>query len=73
MQCTVPSVKGLITIDYKKVGGNYVINLTLPQDMKAVLYAPDNAAISINSEIYHQNGGYVNGGIGNVDIVTINK
>ena len=73
MQCTVPSVKGLITLDYKNVGGNYVINLTLPQDMKAVLYAPDNAAISINSEVYYQNGGYVNGGIGNVEILTINK
>ena len=71
MNCTVPSVKGLITVNYKMVGGDYVINLTLPQDMKAVLYAPDNAAISINSEIYYQNGGYVNGGIGNVEIVTL--
>ena len=70
MNCTVPSVKGLITLDYKKSDGNYIVNLTLPQGMKAVLYVPDGAEVSINSELYYQNGGYVNNNIsGNVEIV----
>ena len=61
ISCTVPSVKGLITLSYEKADGNYVVNLALPQGMKAVLYVPDNAVVSINSEVYYRNGGYVNG------------
>ncbi len=68
MNCTVPSVKGLITLDYKKNGDDYVINLTVPQGLNAVLYAPSDAVISINSELYYRNGGYTNG-IGNVEII----
>ena len=49
MNCTVPSVKGLITLNYKKVSDNYVINLTVPQGMKAVLYVPTGADVIINS------------------------
>lgn len=72
MNCTVPSVKGLITLDYEKTAEDYVINLTLPQDMKAVLYAPSNAVVNVNSEVYYQNGNYVNGAeTGNVEIVEI--
>ena len=37
--------------------------------MKADLNVPDNAVVSINSEIYYQNGEYANGGkAGNVKI-----
>ncbi len=61
MSCTVPSVKGLITLDYEKTAEDYIINLTLPQGMKAVLYVPTNAVVNINSEVYYQNGKYVNG------------
>ena len=68
LNCTVPSVKGLITLDYEKVNGEYNINLTLPQDMNAVLYVPADAVININSEVYYKNGEYVNGEIGNVEI-----
>ncbi len=68
MSCTVPSVKGLITLEIAKYEPNYVINLTLPQDMKAVLYAPSDAVININSEPYYLNGEYVNGEIGNIEI-----
>ena len=46
MSCTVPSVKGLITLDYEKNGDNYVVNLTLPQDMDAVLYVPKGAVVN---------------------------
>ena len=67
MNCTVPSVKGLIVLDYKKAGDNYVINVTLPQDMKAVIYVPSGADVSINSESYYQNGTYVNSG--NIEII----
>lgn len=69
LNCTVPSVKGLITLDYEKVNGEYNINLTLPKDMNAVLYVPADAVININSEVYYQNGEYVNGEIGNVEVV----
>ena len=69
LNCTVPSVKGLITLDYEKVNEEYNINLTLPQDMNAVLYVPADAVININSEVYYQNGEYVNSEIGGVEIV----
>ncbi len=69
MNCTVPGVKGLISLDYEKVSEDYIIDLTLPQDMKAVLYVPTNAVLTINSEFYYQNGEYVNCKIGNVEIV----
>ena len=69
MNCTVPSVKGLITLNYEKVDGNYIIDLTLPQDMNAVLYVPTNAVVNINSEPYYQNGEYVSTEIGNLEIV----
>jgi len=70
INCTVPSVKGLITLNYEKLDGNYVIDLTLPQDIKAVLYVPDSAAVNINSELFYQNGEYVNDDkIGDVEIV----
>ncbi|MBR3819175.1 MAG: alpha-L-rhamnosidase N-terminal domain-containing protein [Clostridia bacterium] len=69
MNCTVPSVKGLITLDYKKVSDDYIINLTIPRDVKAVLYVPAHAIVNINSEVYYQNGEYVNGGmVGDVEI-----
>ena len=61
VSCTVPSVKGLITLDYEKSDGDYIISLTLPEKMKAVVYVPENAVVSINAELYYKNGGYVNG------------
>ncbi len=69
MNCTVPSVKGLITLDYEKADGDYIINLTLPQDMKAVLYVPTGAVVNINSKPYYQNGEYINNELGNVEVV----
>ncbi len=70
MNCTVPSVKGLITLDYEMADGDYIIDLTLPQGVKAVLYVPTEAIVNINSEPFYQNGKYVNGGKeGNVEIV----
>ncbi len=61
INCTVPSIKGLITLKYEKINGNYIIDLTVPQDMKAVLYVPAGAEVNINSEPFYQNGEYVNG------------
>ena len=70
MNCTVPSVKGLITLNYAKADSEYVIDLTLPKSMKAVLYVPENAVVNINSEAYYRNGEYVNGDKkGDVEIV----
>ncbi len=69
MSCTVPSVKGLLALDYKNADGNFNINLTLPEDMKALLYVPSGAVVNVNDEIYYKNGEYANGEIGNVQIV----
>ncbi len=68
MNCTVPSVKGFITLNYEKVDGVYIVDITLPQDIKADLYVPTNAVVNINSQVYYQNGEYVNGEIGNIEI-----
>ena len=70
INCTVPSVKGLITLNYEKASGDYIIDLTLPKGMKAVLYVPTDAVVNINSEVYYRNGDYVNGDkIGDVEVV----
>ncbi len=70
MNCTVPNVKGLITLNYEKVDHDYVVDLTLPQGMKAVLCVPTGAAVNINSEPYYHNGKYINGNkVGEVEIV----
>lgn len=61
LNCTVPSVKGLITLDYEKSSESYVVNLDIPQGMKAVLYVPSGAVVNINSKVYYQNGEYVSG------------
>ena len=73
INCTVPSVKGLITLDYKKTDTEYVINLTVPQGIRAVLYAPANSVIYINSELYFQNGEYVNDTNRTVEILEKNQ
>ena len=67
ISCTVPSVKGLIALEYEKTDDTYVINLTLPQDMQAVLYVPGNAVVNVNSAVYYQNGEYASAG--NVEII----
>ena len=60
LNCTVPSVKGLITLNAEKNSDDYTVSLTVPNGMKAVLYVPKNADVIINSENYYQNGDYVN-------------
>ncbi len=60
MSCTVPGVKGLITLDYKKTDGGYIVNLTIPEEMTADLYVPEGAEVNINSVLYYKDGGYIN-------------
>ena len=48
MSCTVPSVKGLVSVSYEITDGNCAVYLTLPQGMKAVLYVPDGATVNAN-------------------------
>ena len=70
MNCTVPSVKGLITLDYENTDGDYIINLTLPKALKTVLYVPKGAVVNINSEPFYKKGEYVNGDKkGHIEIV----
>jgi hypothetical protein len=68
MKCTVPSVKGLITLEYKNTNEGYTISLTLPEGMNADLYIPAGANVIINSEPYYQNGEYIKGSAGSVQI-----
>ena len=68
MSCTVPSVQGLITLDYEKSDGRYSVNLTSPEDTTAVLYVPTDAVVLINSQVYYKNGVYVNGDAGFVTV-----
>ncbi len=69
INCTVPSVKGLITLDYSKSSDNCTVNLTLPQGMSAVLYVPSDAVVNINSQPYYQNGNYISNEAGLVEII----
>ncbi|MEE1321292.1 MAG: alpha-L-rhamnosidase C-terminal domain-containing protein [Acutalibacteraceae bacterium] len=70
ISCTVPSVKGLITLNYENAEGDCVIDLTLPEGINAVLSVPDGAAVNINSKPFYRNGEYVNGyKTGDVEIV----
>ena len=69
ISCTVPSVKGLITLNYEKEDGNYTVDLNLPKDIKTVLYVPTGAAVNINSEAYYHNGEYINDNKDTVKIV----
>ena len=71
ISCTVPAIKGLVTLNYEKIDGNYVIDLTLPQGAEAVLYVPMGAAVNINAEPFYQNGEYIKGEKGDVEIVVI--
>ncbi len=68
LSCTVPSVKGLITLNYEKSEDNYIIDLTLPEDMKAELTVPEGAVVTVNSKPYYQSGDSVKN-IGNVEII----
>ncbi len=72
MNCTVPSVKGLIVMNYKRSDQGYIIDLTAPEGIKVDLYVPHNAAVNVNSEVYYQNGEYV-GGDKSVEIVITEK
>lgn len=69
LNCTVPSVKGLITLNYEKTTEGYVVDLTLPENMKAVLYVPADASVNINSNLYYENGEYTSDTTGNIEIV----
>ncbi len=60
LSCTVPSVRGLITLDYEKTDGSYTVDLTIPEGMKAVLYIPEGAYVSINSAPFYNGGEYIN-------------
>ena len=63
LSCSVPSVKGIITLKYEKADEGYKVDLTLPEGMNAVLYVPEGADVTINSAPYSQ------GSMSNVEIV----
>ena len=70
LSCTVPSVKGLITLNYEKVDGAYVISLTVPEKMKTDLYVPEGATVNVNSKLVYKNGEYVKGGKSDSVVIT---
>ena len=69
LNCTVPSVKGLITLNYMKSEESYAVSLTLPEGMDAVFCVPEGATVIINAELYYQNGEYVKGEKAEVEII----
>ena len=69
ISCTVPSVKGLISLNYEKAYGEYAVDLTLPQGTQAVIYIPAGAAVKINSEIYYLNGEYADNNYTDIEII----
>ena len=60
LACTVPSVKGLIKLDYQKAKDGYNINLSVPEGMDTVLYVPKGATVTVNSVVCYKNGEPVN-------------
>ena len=68
LNCTVPSVKGLITLKYENQYGNQMIDLTLPSGTTAVLYAPTSGIVTVNGELYYRDGEYINGAT-NVEVI----
>jgi hypothetical protein len=73
VNCTVPSVKGLINLSYEKTDEGYVVNLTVPKGMKADLYVPDGATVNVNSKTYYKNGEYVKNGNIRIEEVSLVK
>ncbi len=69
LTCTVPSVKGLITLRYEKTSEGYVVDLTIPENMKAELYVMAEATVNVNAETYYHNGEYADNTAGNVKII----
>ena len=69
LTCTVPSVKGLITLNYEKTDGGYIVDLTIPENMKAELYVVEGTTVNVNSETYYQGGEYADNVTGNVKII----
>lgn len=61
LSCTVPSVRGLITLSYEKAADNYTVSLTVPDNMKTDLFVPEGATVTVNSELIYKNGEYVKG------------
>ena len=61
LNCTVPSVKGLITLNYENANGNQMVNLTLPSGTTAKLYVPSSGIVTLNGELYYHSGEYING------------
>jgi hypothetical protein len=53
VSCTVPSVKGLITVSYEKTDTGYAVDLTLPQGIVTSLSVPEGAVVKINSELFY--------------------
>lgn len=69
LECTVPSVKGLITLRYEKTANGYEVDLAVPEGMKAEVYVPDTASVAVNGEPYYNGGDYVGGEKGNIEIL----
>ncbi len=69
MTCAVPTVKGLVTVDYTRTAEKYIVDITLPTGMIADIYVPFGADVNINSESYFRNSEYVSNINDEVNIV----
>ena len=48
ISCTVPTVKGFISFDFKSENGKNIIALTYPEECKLTLHIPENSTVTVN-------------------------
>ena len=48
LSCTVPAIKGEIKLEYTTSDDKIIIKLSCPENAEGVLYAPENAEITVN-------------------------
>ena len=50
LSCTVPTVKGYVTLDYRTENGNTLVDVTYPEGTETLLYLPQNAVVTANGK-----------------------
>ena len=50
IRCTVPTVRGLITFEYRKGDGENFVSLDYPENTKVFLYPPENCRVTVRGK-----------------------
>lgn len=70
LNCTVPSIKGLITLSYEKVGELFNVSITLPENLEGTITIPEGSTLTLNGVPYFTGGEYV-GSVGALEVISI--